>query len=106
MELNPVPRSDAPVARIVQPPAGVFFVGYLGGVPAGGHARTILARLETAAAVAGHDVMVLSTGSLQPEAIQLYLSAGYEPVEPFGHYANAPLVRCFAKRLAIRPAAG
>lgn len=64
-----------------------------------GHARTILAHLEASAAAAGHDVMVLSTGSLQPEAIALYLASGYVEVAPFGHYANAPLVRCFAKRL-------
>lgn len=64
-----------------------------------GHARTMLAHLENDALAAGFDVMVLSTGSLQPEAIELYLSAGYAAVAPFGHYADAPLVRCFAKRL-------
>ena len=64
-----------------------------------GHARTMLAHLEATAALAGYDVLVLSTGTRQPEAIDLYLSSGYEAVEPFGHYAAAELVRCFAKRL-------
>ncbi|BBH16941.1 N-acetyltransferase [Nocardioides baekrokdamisoli] len=66
-----------------------------------GHARTMLAHLESTAVAAGHEVMVLSTGSLQPEAIALYLSSGYVEVAPFGHYAEAELVRCFAKRLAM-----
>ena len=64
-----------------------------------GHARAMLAHLEATAAAAGYEVMVLSTGSLQPEAIALYLSSGYVEVEPFGHYADAELCRCFAKRL-------
>ena len=68
-----------------------------------GHARTMLARLEESAEVAGHDVLVLSTGTLQPEAIQLYVSSGFEAVAPFGHYADAPLCRCFAKRLGTAP---
>ena len=38
-------------------------------------------------------------GAAQPEAIALYESAGYEPVEKFGHYAWSPLSRCFGKRL-------
>lgn len=116
------------------PPAGAFFVGYLGGRPVAtgawraegverlgstrtaeikrmyvipeaarqGHARRMLAHLESDALAAGFDVMVLSTGSLQPEAIALYLSSGYAAVAPFGHYADAPLVRCFAKRLTAR----
>lgn len=64
-----------------------------------GHARTMLAHLESTAAAAGLDVLVLSTGSLQPEAIALYRSSGYDVIEPFGHYAHAELVRCFGKRL-------
>lgn len=64
-----------------------------------GHARTILAELERTAADAGHDLVVLETGIRQPEAIELYRSAGYEEVEGFGFYADAPLSRCFGKRL-------
>ena len=39
------------------------------------------------------------TKPFQPEAIRLYLSSGYEPVAGFGYYKDAPLSRCFAKRL-------
>ena len=46
----------------------------------------MLAHLEATAAEAGADVMVLETGLAQPEAIALYASSGYEPVEGFGYY--------------------
>lgn len=70
--------------------------------PAGrrhGFARVVLAHLEATALAAGADVMVLETGIEQPEAIALYESAGYEPVEKFGHYAWSSKSRCFGKRL-------
>jgi hypothetical protein len=34
--------------------------------------------------------VVLETGRAQPEAIALYASSGYEPIAPFGYYADAP----------------
>lgn len=43
--------------------------------------------------------MVLETGTEQPEAIALYLSAGYTPVEGFGHYRWSPRSRYYGKRL-------
>ena len=64
-----------------------------------GLARTVLTHLERTAADAGADVMVLETGTAQPEAIELYASSGYELVEKFGHYAWSPQSRCFGKRL-------
>lgn len=64
-----------------------------------GLARRILAELEATAAAAGHDLIVLETGLRQPEAIALYESSGYLPIEGFGHYRDSPLNRCFAKRL-------
>jgi GNAT superfamily N-acetyltransferase len=70
--------------------------------PAGrrnGFARVVLAHLEGTARAAGADVMVLETGTAQPEAIALYESSGYEPVEKFGHYAWSPQSRCYGKRL-------
>ena len=36
---------------------------------------------------------------MQPEALALYPSAGYEPVEKFGHYRDDALSRCFGKGL-------
>lgn len=64
-----------------------------------GHARVVLAELERTAAAAGYDLLVLETGTRQPEAIGLYTSAGYGPIPGFGFYRDEPLSRCFAKRL-------
>lgn len=64
-----------------------------------GLARAMLVRLERTAREAGIEALVLSTGEPQVAAVGLYSSAGYEPVESFGHYAASPLVRCFGKRL-------
>ncbi|WP_091449678.1 GNAT family N-acetyltransferase [Actinokineospora iranica] len=97
------------------PPRGLFLVGYLDGTPVAtggwrGHdggdaemkrmyvtpavrgrglARAVLAELERTAYAAGHRRLILETGLRQPEAIALYESAGYTPVTPFGHYADA-----------------
>ena len=74
----------------------MYVVAHARGV---GHARAVLAHLEQTAHEAGAEAVVLETGSAQPEAIALYESAGYTPVPGFGHYREAPLNRCFAKRL-------
>jgi GNAT superfamily N-acetyltransferase len=114
------------------PPGGVFFLAYAGGLPVAmggwrlrpdvralgrttaaevkrmyvaaaarrrGLARLVLARLEGTARAAGADLMVLETGLAQPEAIALYESAGYVPVEGFGHYRQSEVSRCFGKPL-------
>ncbi|WP_435747469.1 GNAT family N-acetyltransferase [Nocardioides sp. SYSU DS0663] len=64
-----------------------------------GHARRMLAHLERTAAAAGVEALVLETGLRQPEAIALYESSGYVAIPGFGYYKDAPLSRCFAKRL-------
>jgi ribosomal protein S18 acetylase RimI-like enzyme len=64
-----------------------------------GLARLMLAHLEVTAQAAGADVMLLETGTAQPEAMALYEAAGYERVEPFGHYAWSPRNRCYGRRL-------
>lgn len=71
--------------------------------PAGrgrGLARAMLAHLERTAREAGADVAILETGLKQPEAIALYESSGYVPVPKFGFYKDAPLSRCYGKRLS------
>ena len=65
-----------------------------------GFARRLLAELERTATEAGARRMVLETGVAQPEAIQLYRSAGYAPIPKFGVYRDAPGSRCLAKPLA------
>lgn len=64
-----------------------------------GHARHVLAALEVEARTAGAQVVVLETGTQQPEAIALYEAAGYVPVTVFGPYAHSPLARAYAKVL-------
>lgn len=64
-----------------------------------GLARELLAHLETTAREAGAAAMVLETGLEQPEAIALYLSSGYTPVQAFGYYKWSPKSRYYGKLL-------
>ncbi|WNV89962.1 GNAT family N-acetyltransferase [Umezawaea sp. Da 62-37] len=68
-----------------------------------GLARAVLADLERSALAAGRTRMVLETGAVQPEAIALYGSSGYERMPNFGTYREHPDSLCFAKSL---PATG
>jgi GNAT superfamily N-acetyltransferase len=95
------------------PPRGLFLVGYDGtaAVACGGWrtrgtdaeikrmyvtraarrrglARLMLAELERTARAAGHQRVILETGSKQPEAIALYRAAGYTQIPAFGYYAS------------------
>jgi GNAT superfamily N-acetyltransferase len=65
-----------------------------------GLARRMLEHLEESARAAGAAVMILETGTAQPEAMALYVAAAYEPVEPFGLYRDSPRNRCYGRRLA------
>jgi GNAT superfamily N-acetyltransferase len=118
---------DAPIdAEEFAPPRGLFLLATIDGDPAGcggwrdlgdgraeikrmftvaalrnrGVARAVLAELERTAAAAGIRDVVLETGAVQPEAIALYQSTGYDPIDGFGYYAGRPLSRAFGKRLA------
>jgi GNAT superfamily N-acetyltransferase len=64
-----------------------------------GFARVLLGHLESTARAAGADVMVLETGLRQPEAIGLYTSSGYQPVDEFGYYKDFPNARYFGRLL-------
>lgn len=66
-----------------------------------GLARRMLAHLEATSRAAGADVMILETGTAQPEAMALYASAGYEAVESFGWYKDQPKNRCYGRRLDV-----
>lgn len=106
-------------------PDGLFLVGFLGSEPVAsggfrrydddvaeikrmyvpehhrreGLARRLLTELEAHAAAAGYRRAILMTGLRQPEAIALYESSGYEPIAPFGFFADDELARCFGKDL-------
>lgn len=56
-----------------------------------GIARELLAACEQQARDLGYEQLWLETGTMQPEAVSLYLSSGYEPVEAFGQYAGGDL---------------
>lgn len=64
-----------------------------------GVARAVLAELERTAAVAGRPRLELFTGTAQPEAIALYVSAGYRPVPGFGPYMHETEARYFGKHV-------
>jgi GNAT superfamily N-acetyltransferase len=101
-----------------EPPAGAFLVAYLAGEPVAcggwrshgesgtvaelkrmytlpaargrGVARQVLAAVEESARSYGRTRIILETGAQQPEAIKLYRSTGYECIEHFGFYRDAP----------------
>ena len=100
---------------------GVFAVAYVGGVPVAcggfrpyegaievkrmytmpayrrrGIAREMLKFLGEEAARRGFERAVLETGDKQPEAIGLYLSEGWAPIETFGPHIGDPASVCFA----------
>ncbi|MEN0128477.1 MAG: GNAT family N-acetyltransferase [Brevundimonas sp.] len=64
-----------------------------------GHSRAVLLELERVAVERGYDRLVLETGPLQPEAIGLYLSAGYGSIDNYDEYVGVVDSRCFAKDL-------
>jgi len=64
-----------------------------------GYSRRVLMELERVAHDQGFGRLVLETGPLQPEAIGLYLSAGYVPTDNYGEYVGVVDSRCFAKDL-------
>lgn len=64
-----------------------------------GLSRRLLEALEREALRSGFDHVRLETGERQPEAMGLYRSAGYVEIEKFGPYRDAPMSRCFERRL-------
>lgn len=119
---------DTPVdATQFDPPEGAFLVAYLGGKPVGcggwrGHgdsgevaelkrvytapaargrgvARSVLAAVERSARDHGRKRIILECGDKQPEAVAMYQTGGYERIEDFGLYQDAPGVLSFGRDL-------
>jgi GNAT superfamily N-acetyltransferase len=114
-----------PPSRDFDPPEGSFLVVELDGVAVGcggicrfddstaelrrmyvapeargrGLSRALLAALEREAGGLGYRAVRLETGVLQPEAIGLYTSAGFEAIPCYGPYVDDPRSRCFEKLL-------
>jgi GNAT superfamily N-acetyltransferase len=59
----------------------------------------VLKELETWAAELGFKIMVLETGTLQPEAIQLYSKQGFNIIPNYGQYIENSLSICMQKAL-------
>jgi GNAT superfamily N-acetyltransferase len=106
------------------PPGGVFLVAYLDGLPVAsgawrshgedaeikrmyvlpaargkGLGLAVLGALEDSARERGRARMILETGLGNPEAIALYVKAGYARIPDYGYYRNAPDVRSFGREL-------
>ncbi len=60
-----------------------------------GIARSLLRALLEHARGAGLTEVWLETGTLQPEAIALYISEGFTPIEKYGYYKDEDLSRCY-----------
>ena len=108
------------------PPAGLFLVAEVDGLPAGcgawrvhepgvaevkrvyvapefrrqGLAQLLMAALEQSAAAAGSRAVVLNSGVRQPEALALYAALGYTSAPGYGVYADAPGAVFLGKQLA------
>lgn len=64
-----------------------------------GYARHLLTALEAEVREVGARVVVIETGTKQPEAMALYTSSGYVPISVFGPYRGSPMARAYAKVL-------
>lgn len=71
-----------------------------------GIARAILAELERHARTFGYQSLYLETGIKQPSAIQLYESAGFQRIAPYGRYVGDPISVCFGKGISSSLAVG
>jgi GNAT superfamily N-acetyltransferase len=64
-----------------------------------GVSTEVLRELEDRARSFGYTAVRLETGLLQPEAIHLYVKAGYTRIARYGTYAKNPMSACFQKTL-------
>jgi GNAT superfamily N-acetyltransferase len=65
-----------------------------------GIGRQIVAALEAEAARLGTTRLVLETGPRQPEAIAVYLRAGFVEIPLYGEYVGSKFSVCMAKDIA------
>jgi GNAT superfamily N-acetyltransferase len=65
-----------------------------------GLGRRLLAFLEQQAAASSYTELWLETGTEQPEAMALYASAGYRPMDPYGEFKYDARSRCFYRTLS------
>ena len=68
-----------------------------------GLARRMLEVIESSAAAAGADAVILETGRPQTAAVALYRASGYTDIPGFGYYAAWPQSVSLGKRLPPGP---
>jgi len=112
-----------------EPPVGTFLVGEVDGAPVAcggvraceggppgvgeikrmyvdpavrgqGLGRVLLAALEEEGRRLGYPRLWLETGTAQPEAMQLYGTAGWVPIRRYGEYKDEDDSRCYEKVLS------
>ena len=64
-----------------------------------GISRLVLSRVEAEARARGHRRLRLETGDRQAEAVGLYRTSGFAPIEPWGEYVGNDYSVCFEKEL-------
>lgn len=109
------PQTPCLLARLDGRPVGCVALGRLSDVAgevkrmyvdpaARGHriGRLLLQGVENLAADCGYRLLRLETGTQQPEALQLYASAGWARIECYGYFKDDPTTICYEKPLADR----
>lgn len=86
---RPLRRGVAEIKRMYVAPA----------VRRRGIGARLLAFLEERAVAEGYGETWLETGIAQPEAIGLYVSAGYQLIAPYGEFKDDPRNRSFSRLL-------
>ncbi|MGD0378896.1 MAG: GNAT family N-acetyltransferase [Acidimicrobiales bacterium] len=86
---RPLGRGVAEIKRMYVDPA----------VRRRGIGARVLAFLEEQAVAEGYRETWLETGTAQPDAITMYVSAGYRARAPYGEFKEDPRNRCFSRRL-------
>jgi GNAT superfamily N-acetyltransferase len=64
-----------------------------------GISRQILAKLEALAHEYDYERVILETGTLQAEAVNLYATSGYTQMVCYAEYVDNPYSICYEKRL-------
>jgi GNAT superfamily N-acetyltransferase len=87
--LRPVDADTAEIKRMYVAPAA----------RGRGLGALLLAALEDEARALGISRLQLETGPRQPEAIAVYIRAGYAPIPCWGAYATERMSRCYGRTL-------
>ena len=68
-----------------------------------GLGHVVMDELEAWAPDLGYTILRLETGTRQPEALALYRSRGWQPIDKYGPYTHEPTSVCFELNLGPNP---